>query len=170
VFEGGSTPVSRARLTCLFGVFATALGACGGSAFTSGTGDGGPTQSPDASGDDSPPGDDGGPPTRWCASQTSAAFCADFDEAPTLPPLLGAWTGETTDGGGTLDLTMGPDEPSPPNALRATASDSQFAYLVKSLPSTPSTIHVEFSLRLDHGRVNAFLASSVLVAVFLGPS
>jgi hypothetical protein len=149
----------------------TPASGCGGDAFTSSTQatvDGGA----DASiGGDGAGSDDGASGSSWCASQTTK-FCADFDEATEINPLLSSWSSFEASGG---QFTFDSDAsvPSPPNALVATATATSNAspqvLLIQTMPAItarPTSTRLEFDLRIDQaGMVGALAASAFAVIV-----
>jgi hypothetical protein len=163
-----------------------AFGACGGSAFTAGTGDGGTDASSSSgsgsgSGGSSSGGDgsgsssgaDGsssGSPTHWCSSQT-AFFCEDFDEESDVPPFLASWSSYAQTNGSFHFDKLG--VPSPPNALDVFGSNNADVLVVKSfpaLPSRPTQLRLAFELRINSAGSVGALSAAGFAAIAYGPN
>jgi hypothetical protein len=161
-----------------------AFGACGGSAFTSGSGDDGGTDgngsgsggsgSGSSSGSGGDSSSSGGastpPPTHWCSSQ-AAFFCEDFDEQSAAPPFLATWTTFSATNGTFHFDQVG--VPSPPNALDVVGSNNADVLVVKTfpaLPAHPTQVRLEFDLKISSaGSVGAFSAAG-FAAIAYGPN
>ncbi len=108
--------------------------------------------------------------TGWCnAHAAGAVLCEDFDSVGSISELVTRWAGELG-GNGTLSLSQPAGAVSPPHALLATAGNDDQAYVAHApwpLGSKPSTIRLEYDLRVDRQAVG-FLDAAVLCAIVLG--
>jgi hypothetical protein len=94
-------------------------------------------------------GADSAPGSHWCDMQTNVLFCADFDEANSVPMLASAWTTSSQVGGLLeVDDTSGP--PSAPNAMEVIVSGTTGvqAFLSKTVPlaTKPNKLLLAFDL------------------------
>ena len=108
--------------------------------------------------------------TGWCDEHAAGAvLCEDFDGVGSISELVTRWSGEIG-GNGTLSLSQPAGAVSPPHALLATAGNNDHAYVAHApwpLAGKPSTIRLEYDLRVDHQAVG-FLDAAVLCAIVLG--
>jgi hypothetical protein len=115
---------------------------------------------------------DAGSPQTWCDSQRGALFCADFDEATAILPLLESFTNYSQNGAA-FSLDNGGGVPSPPNALRIRTSvdhDVKAILTQKIAPfvDPPNKLTLEFSMRIDAGSAVGVLSGAAVAAIFTG--
>jgi hypothetical protein len=168
-------------VACGLAVVACGFGACGGSAFSSGSGDdggageGGGSGSSSggldgsSSGSESGSGSSGsdagsssggeggagesGPGGHWCSlsPQSAMTFCADFDEQADVTAFLGTWSTFEQSGGGFKFDHVA--VPSSPNALQATGGSGASVLAIKTFDALPSRPQ---SVRLEFAlRINS---------------
>jgi hypothetical protein len=106
-------------------------------------GDDAPAESDNLDGQSNPPPTD----KPFCGSETvEHKLCADFDNGPVEKD----WTVIDLRGGGAVAAAPDPVLSLPSSAAATGKANSDaFAYLVKSFPGAPSTVHVAFDVRVE---------------------
>ena len=112
---------------------------------------------------------------HWCDTRTEM-FCADFDEAQTALAIASNTSQWTTYSqlGGQFGLAMGPDVPSPPNALTVTGGNSADVLLTRVFENIsiarPSRARLEFELKITSAGSVGLLSASAFAAIGVGMS
>lgn len=94
---------------------------------------------------------DAGPPVRFCATQTDASFCEDFDDGLQLGQSTAGWTSIN----GSSQLSLVADAASPPSAMglripfQANQSDSSVFSLIRDFTGPIGLLRCRWQLARD---------------------